>query len=195
MLLGPFTYLRTCPLLGLLGHFCLVFMAYRRGVTQSTSVQVTYYIPSHCKSTMWSLTPQYQYWTIKCCCCWNSKIFPLGQSITVKGIAWGGGGLGIARVDVSLDNGQHFTRADLLEKPIKEKRKSQWSWQFFEKTMVLSDELRWPDKTCLLINLNAFQGKAAGWRESWHRTDIKGKCQILDHDRIFIYIFFCKVVI
>ena len=30
-----------------------------------------------------------------------------------------------------------------------------------------------------LINLNAFQGKASGWRESWHRTDIKGKCQIL----------------
>ena len=39
------------------------------------------------------------------------------------------------------------TRAELLEKPIKEYRKSQWSWQFFEQTVPLSDELRW-------ININ-----------------------------------------
>ena len=82
-----------------------------------------------------------------------------GRSITVKGIAWGGGGLGIARVDVSADGGEHFTRsastnlttsqswtlisrAELLDKPIKEKRKSQWSWQFFERTVPLSDSVR-----------------------------------------------------
>lgn len=64
------------------------------------------------------------------------------RSITVKGIAWGGGGLGVARVDVSADGGEHFTRAELLEKPIKEKRKSQWSWQFFERTVSLSDAVR-----------------------------------------------------
>ena len=33
-------------------------------------------------------------------------------------------------------------RAELLEKPIKEKRKSQWSWQFFERTVSLSDAVR-----------------------------------------------------
>ena len=82
--------------------------------------------------------------------CWCYELFPAGESITVKGIAWGGGGLGIARVDVSVDNGEHFTRADLLEKPIKEKRKAQWSWQFFEKTVPLSDQLRWPHQTCRL---------------------------------------------
>lgn len=65
-----------------------------------------------------------------------------GSSITVKGIAWGGGGLGVARVDVSVDDGENFTRAELLEKPIKEYRKSQWSWQFFEQTVPLSEELR-----------------------------------------------------
>ena len=53
----------------------------------------------------------------------------------------------MARVDVSVDNGEHFTRAELLDKPIKENRKSQWSWQFFEQTVPLSDELRW-------ININ-----------------------------------------
>ena len=61
--------------------------------------------------------------------------------MTVKGIAWGGGGLGVARVDVSVDGGEHFTRAELINKPISEKRKSQWSWQFFEKTIPLSQDI------------------------------------------------------
>ena len=60
----------------------------------------------------------------------------------MKGIAWGGGGLGVARVDVSVDNGENFTRAELVTKPIKEDRKSQWSWQFFEKRVPLSDTVR-----------------------------------------------------
>merc|ERR1712156_1304904 len=56
------------------------------------------------------------------------------KSITVKGIAWGGGGAGVNRVDVSLDNGENFTRADLLEKEVKQRRRSEWGWVFFEKT-------------------------------------------------------------
>ena len=64
------------------------------------------------------------------------------RDITVKGIAWGGGGLGVARVDVSVDDGVNFTRAELVTKPIVEKRKSQWSWQFFEKRVALSDSVR-----------------------------------------------------
>jgi len=64
------------------------------------------------------------------------------KEVRVKGIAWGGGGLGVARVDVSIDNGEHFTRAELLDKPVKENRKSQWSWQFFEKTVPLPDAVR-----------------------------------------------------
>ena len=61
----------------------------------------------------------------------------------MKGIAWGGGGLGVARVDVSVDDGDNFTRAELVTKPIRENRKSQWSWQFFEKRVPLSDTVRW----------------------------------------------------
>ena len=60
----------------------------------------------------------------------------------VIGIAWGGGGRGVNRVDVSLDNGKNFTRAEMLEKPIEQKRKSEWSWTFFEKTIPLPDDLR-----------------------------------------------------
>ena len=44
-------------------------------------------------------------------------------SLKVKGVAWGGGGQGVNRVDVSLDGGEHFTRADLIEKPIQQRRR------------------------------------------------------------------------
>jgi sulfite oxidase len=64
------------------------------------------------------------------------------KSITVKGIAWGGGGQGVNRVDVSLDSGKTFTRADLLEKPVVQRRRSEWGWVFFEKTILLPEELR-----------------------------------------------------
>lgn len=64
------------------------------------------------------------------------------KSIFVKGIAWGGGGQGINRVDVSLDNGKNFTRADVLENPIEQRRKSQWAWVFFEKHIDIPEEMR-----------------------------------------------------
>ena len=64
------------------------------------------------------------------------------KTITVKGLAWGGGGQGINRVDVSLDNGENFTRAELLEKPIKQRRLSEWSWIFFEKTIPIPESLQ-----------------------------------------------------
>ena len=64
------------------------------------------------------------------------------KSITVKGIAWGGGGAGVNRVDVSLDNGVNFTRADLLEKEVKQRRRSEWGWVFFEKTIPFPAELQ-----------------------------------------------------
>lgn len=43
-------------------------------------------------------------------------------------------------MDVSADGGKHWTRADLVEKPIHQHRRSQWSWQFWEKEVVLSDD-------------------------------------------------------
>lgn len=59
-------------------------------------------------------------------------------SVKVKGLAWGGGGSGINRVDVSLDGGDTFTRAELLDNPIKQRRGSQWGWVFFEKEVPVS---------------------------------------------------------
>jgi sulfite oxidase len=64
------------------------------------------------------------------------------KSVYVKGIAWGGAGAGINRVDVSLDNGATFTRADLLENPIKQRRRSEWSWVFFEKEIPIPEDMK-----------------------------------------------------
>jgi len=63
------------------------------------------------------------------------------KTVNVKGIAWGGGGSGINRVDVSLDNGQHFTKADVLPIPVEQKRKSQFAWKFFEKEIPIPEEM------------------------------------------------------
>jgi len=62
--------------------------------------------------------------------------------VYVRGLAWGGGGAGINRIDVSLDGGKHFTKADVLQKPIKERRRSEWSWVFFEKYIPVPKELQ-----------------------------------------------------
>jgi sulfite oxidase len=64
------------------------------------------------------------------------------KSVYVKGIAWGGAGAGINRVDVSLDNGLTFTRADLIENPITQRRKSQWGWVFFEKEIPIPEDMQ-----------------------------------------------------
>jgi len=63
--------------------------------------------------------------------------------VRVKGIAWGGGGSGINRVDVSLDDGATFTRANVLDNPIQQARRSQWAWKFFEKDIPIPDQVRW----------------------------------------------------
>merc|ERR1711979_138056 len=64
------------------------------------------------------------------------------KHVYVKGISWGGAGSGINRVDVSLDDGKSFTRANLIEKPIQQPRKSQWSWQFFEHEIPIPEYMR-----------------------------------------------------
>lgn len=64
------------------------------------------------------------------------------ESLYVKGLAWGGGGAGVNRVDVSLNNGKDFTRAEMLEKPIKQRRRSEWSWVFFEKRIPIPENMR-----------------------------------------------------
>jgi sulfite oxidase len=74
-------------------------------------------------------------------------------SVKVKGVAWGGGGQGINRVDVSADGGQNFTRAELLPSPLKQRRGSQWAWVFFERDIPLSDDVRQKIKSGQAVDL------------------------------------------
>jgi len=64
------------------------------------------------------------------------------KTIKVKGIAWGGGGAGINRVDVSLNNGKDFTKAEVLENPVKQRRRSEWAWVFFEKEIPIPRDIQ-----------------------------------------------------
>lgn len=57
-------------------------------------------------------------------------------TITIKGVAWAGGGSGINRVDVSIDGGKVYTAAELF-KPVSQGRRQQWAWTQFEKTFTL----------------------------------------------------------
>eukprot|EP00056_Hartaetosiga_gracilis_P015397 m.241648 g.241648 ORF g.241648 m.241648 type:complete len:702 (+) comp24989_c0_seq1:224-2329(+) len=63
------------------------------------------------------------------------------ESINIKGVAWSGGGSGIKRVDVSIENGENFKEANLY-KPIEQKRRCEWGWTQFHKSIPLSDEIK-----------------------------------------------------
>ena len=62
-------------------------------------------------------------------------------SITVKGVAWSGGGREIQRVDVSLDGGNTWTAAELY-KPIKQGWNRHWAWTQFYKTIELPEDMK-----------------------------------------------------
>lgn len=64
------------------------------------------------------------------------------MKVNVRGLAWGGAGQGINRVDVSLNGGKDFVRANLEEKPIVQRRGSEWSWVFFNKEIDLPQEMQ-----------------------------------------------------
>jgi hypothetical protein len=55
--------------------------------------------------------------------------------VYIEGIAWGGGGNGVHRVDVSVDGGKHFTRAEILEKPVKQRYKGNWGCTCLPQTL------------------------------------------------------------
>lgn len=61
--------------------------------------------------------------------------------ITVKGVAWSGGGRKVERVDVSIDGGKSWTAAELY-KPIEQRRNRHWAWTHFNKTLQLPEDVR-----------------------------------------------------
>lgn len=63
------------------------------------------------------------------------------SSITLKGVAWSGGGREVQRVDVSIDGGKTWTAAELY-KPIKQRWNCHWAWTQFYKTIELPEEMK-----------------------------------------------------
>ena len=57
------------------------------------------------------------------------------EEITVKGYAWSGGGRGIIRVDVSVDGGKTWQKADLQQ--AKQHLYKQWAWTLWEANIAL----------------------------------------------------------
>lgn len=63
------------------------------------------------------------------------------ETVTVKGVAWSGGGREIQRVDVSIDGGKTWTAAELY-KPIKQRWNHHWAWTQFYQTIKLPEEIQ-----------------------------------------------------
>lgn len=61
--------------------------------------------------------------------------------ISLKGVAWSGGGRKIERVDVSVDGGNTWKAADLY-KPIEQRYNRHWAWTQFHVTVVLPKEIK-----------------------------------------------------
>jgi sulfite oxidase len=61
----------------------------------------------------------------------NAPVAELGESLSVKGLAWSGGGRGIVRVDVSADGGATWHTASLGEGAHQPVGRA-WAWTFWE---------------------------------------------------------------
>lgn len=70
------------------------------------------------------------------------------DDIEVKGFAWSGGGRGIVRVDVSIDEGNTWVTAELLDGKDQPYNRA-WAWTFWEASVPVPDALKGKDITIL----------------------------------------------
>ncbi|CAJ1405538.1 unnamed protein product [Effrenium voratum] len=84
----------------------------------------------------------------------SAIVFPKAGStvelddIEVKGFAWSGGGRGIVRVDLSLDDGKTWITADLQDGKDQAYNRA-WAWTFWEASVPVPDSLKGKDITIL----------------------------------------------
>lgn len=62
-----------------------------------------------------------------------------GDQVEIKGVAWSGGGRGIIKVEVSLDDGVNWKVCELQK--VDGKRGKEWSWTFWS-ILVNVDEFK-----------------------------------------------------
>nr|CDQ06452.1 Bm8055 [Brugia malayi] len=63
------------------------------------------------------------------------------------GYAWSGGGRGIIRVEVSIDGGETWQAAQLVQDPDQD-IDHMWSWTFFKSTIKIPDDVKQLDLVC-----------------------------------------------
>lgn len=70
------------------------------------------------------------------------------DDLEVSGFAWSGGGRGIVRVDVSVDDGESWVTADLLDGKEQSMTRA-WAWTFWEASVPIPEKLRGKEVTVL----------------------------------------------
>ena len=75
------------------------------------------------------------------------------EDLTLRGIAWSGGGRAIIRVDVSVDGGQSWHTAELTEGTL-QRRGRAWAWTFWEATVPLPPHEGELEVCCKAVDLS-----------------------------------------
>lgn len=75
------------------------------------------------------------------------------EDLTLRGIAWSGGGRAIIRVDVSVDGGQSWHTAELTE-GTQQRRGRAWAWTFWEATVPLPPHEGELEVCCKAVDLS-----------------------------------------
>ena len=84
----------------------------------------------------------------------------------VKGFAWSGGGRGINRVDVSIDNGKSWKMADLHEG--KEQNVNQaWAWTFWNTKIKIPDNCKDTTVICKAID-SSYNSQPENIKFAWN---------------------------
>ncbi|KAL3990175.1 Oxidoreductase molybdopterin binding domain family protein [Acanthocheilonema viteae] len=76
-----------------------------------------------------------------------TKLSRSSDQFDVMGYAWSGGGRGITRVEVSIDGGETWQAAQLVQDPDQD-IDHMWSWTFFKSTIKIPDGVKKLDLVC-----------------------------------------------
>ncbi|XP_070573052.1 sulfite oxidase-like [Ptychodera flava] len=81
----------------------------------------------------------------------GTKVPAGNKEINLRGYAWSGGGRGILRVDVSIDGGQTWHRADLHQEPQPYSRN--WAWTLWDINIPIPENHKGPlDLVCKAVD-------------------------------------------
>ena len=105
------------------------------------------------------------------------------DELIIKGFAWSGGGKGIIRVDISVDNGETWHLSELKDGSNQDKNKS-WAWTFWEYKYIIPKKFRKKDMNiiCKAVD-NSYNTQPENieniWNirglnnNSWHKVNYK----------------------